>query len=79
MRVQNVLLDTPVSEVREWAQKASEERLWLVLVYHRVGGDNPSPYDSREADFEQHLEILRSAGVPVVTFSEALRELLPQL
>ena len=79
VRVQNVLLDTPLSEIRSWVEKASSERLWLVLVYHRVGGEPLGRYDSTEADFEQHLEILRNSGIPVVTFSEALGELLPQL
>jgi len=79
VRVQNVLLRTTAQDVRGWVERAQRDRVWLVLVYHRIGTEKLGIYDSRIPDFEQHLEIFKASGIPVVTYRDALSEIRTQL
>lgn len=78
LKVQNVLNTTSAAEVQQWVDKAYEERTWLILVLHRVAND-PGPYDTTPALFKQQLQVLQAKGIPVVTITQALNELKPQL
>jgi peptidoglycan/xylan/chitin deacetylase (PgdA/CDA1 family) len=78
LKVQNVLNTTSAAEVQQWVDKAYEERTWLILVLHRVAND-PGPYDTTPALFEQQLEVIKNKGIPVRTITQVLNELKPQL
>lgn len=54
------------------------DRTWLILLYHEVA-TNEHEYSTTPAQLETHLEIIKKAGVPIVTVDQALREILPQL
>ena len=77
LKVQNVLSTTSAAEVRQWVDKAYEERTWLILVLHRVA-NNPGPYDTTPALFSQQLQVIKAKNIPVVTITQALNELNPQ-
>lgn len=72
-----ILSNTPTSEVEEWVKKAKEERLWLILLYHRIA-DNPGEHDTTPAMFAQHMQIINDNDLPVVLISQALGELESQ-
>jgi len=77
LKVQNILFSTTSEEVAEWVKKAKKEKLWLILLYHRVAND-PGTYDTTPELFAEHMRVIKNASIPVVTFSEAFAELINQ-
>jgi peptidoglycan/xylan/chitin deacetylase (PgdA/CDA1 family) len=77
LKSQSVLLDTTTSEFEEWVRKAKDEKLWLILLYHKVT-DNPNEYDTTPQIFLEQMHMIMDADLPVVTISEALTELVDQ-
>lgn len=78
LKVQNVLNTTTPAEVQQWVDKAYAEHTWLILVYHRVAND-AEQFDTTPALFEQQMQVIHDKGIPVVTITQALGELKPQL
>ena len=74
-----VLLTTPIGEFEEWVKKAREEKLWLIFLYHRVGGkEAPTVNDTTPEKFAQQMKLLHDYGIEVVTISEALEKIKNQ-
>jgi peptidoglycan/xylan/chitin deacetylase (PgdA/CDA1 family) len=78
LKVQGVVLSTTAAEVQSWVDQAVREKTWLILLYHEVATNNHE-YSTTPAQLESHLEILKKAGVLIVTVDQALREILPQM
>lgn len=78
IRTQNMLSTTTIEEYQSWITRAQAENTWLVLLYHRVA-NNPGPYDTMIADFDNQLAALKASGIAVVTWQQALDEIKPQL
>lgn len=78
LKVQNVLKTTTAADVARWVQQAQEEGTWLILVLHRVA-PNPGDYDTTQAIFAEMLAEINNSGIDVVTITQALAELQPQL
>lgn len=78
LKVQNVLSNTTAAEVDAWVKKAQQDKTWLILVLHRVA-DNPGPYDTTPVLFRAQLNAIKANDAKVVTISEALAEINPQL
>lgn len=78
LKVKNVLDTTTGADVQTWVDTSASQNTWLILVLHRVA-DDPEPYDTTPEQFADILEVIYNSGIPVVTISEALAELLPQL
>jgi peptidoglycan/xylan/chitin deacetylase (PgdA/CDA1 family) len=78
LRVQNMLSTTTVAELNSWFAQAKSDNTWLILVYHRIG-DDPGPYDNTLAQFQQQMAALKTSGLSVKTYDDALNELVPQL
>jgi len=72
--VQNVLSLTTADEIAEWVKKAKDEKLWLVLLYHKVVSD-PGLYDTTPEMFYSHMQTINNSGIKVVTITEALKEI----
>ena len=77
LKCQSVLRCTTPEQVAEWVIKAKEQKLWLILLYHKVTSD-PDRYDTRPEMFYEHMQVIKDAGIPVVTISQALEELESQ-
>lgn len=78
LKCQSVLDNTTPAQIAEWVKKAKDERLWLILLYHRVTED-PKKYDTTPALFYEHMRVIKESGIPVVTMTEALAELTTPL
>ncbi len=78
LKVQNVTLATKPEEVKSWVEQAVRDKTWLILVYHEISNNNHE-YSTTPAQLGSHLEVIKNAGVPMVTVDQALAELLPQL
>ena len=74
LKCMSILSTTTASEVEEWVQKAKDENLWLILLYHRVA-DNPGIYDTTSELFAEHMQAINDADIPVITMSQALAEI----
>jgi peptidoglycan/xylan/chitin deacetylase (PgdA/CDA1 family) len=77
LRSMSILSTTTGDEVQAWVEKAKEEKLWLILLYHRVA-DDPGEYDTTPELFAQHMQAISDSGLPVMTVSQALAELESQ-
>lgn len=78
LKVQNVLNTTTAAEVAGWVEQAQREGTWLILVLHRVAPD-AGTYDTTPELFAAQLAAIDASGIEVVTISQALNELVPQL
>lgn len=80
IKVQNVTDLTTVDQVKAWIDEAIANKTWLVIVYHEVGTTVADPtYAVSPANLEQQLAYLKETGVSVVTVSQALAEIAPQV
>lgn len=82
IKVQNILATTTTEEVAAWVNQAAAQHTWLVLVYHGVG--DPVIADSAAwaitpAQLDAQLAAIKVSGLPVLTVSQALDEVTPQL
>ena len=71
---------TPIDEVKEWVEKARDEKLWLIILYHRVTDDPNVDHSNEEdhvsvANFRAQMEVIHNSGIQVKTISEALTEI----
>ena len=75
-----ILNDTPIEEFEWWVNKAREERLWLILLYHRVYRDNNDPGRDHTtlARFKEQMEAIRRSGIQVLTMTEAVMAITGQ-
>ena len=62
---------TTVEDVRRWVQKAEEEHLWLILLFHDIY-DEAGYYGATPEMFAQCMQVVSEAEIEVVTISEAL-------
>jgi peptidoglycan/xylan/chitin deacetylase (PgdA/CDA1 family) len=71
-----VLLTTTIDEFEEWVNKAKEENLWLIILYHRVGGQSALTInDTTPEKFAEQMQLIQNYGIDVVTISEALEKI----
>lgn len=77
LRSMSILSTTTASEVQAWVEKAKDEKLWLILLYHRVA-DDPGEYDTTPELFSGQMQVINDSGIPVVTISQALAEIETQ-
>lgn len=78
IHVQNIEATTTPADVAYWVNEAISTNTWLVIVYHGI--DNGSdPYHTTPADLSAELSNIQSSGVPVMTISQALDAISPQL
>jgi hypothetical protein len=73
--------DTTTLELAKWVERAKKENSWLILLYHRIT-DTPvaiGAFDQTLAGFKEHMQVISDSGLPVLTISEAIAEIEPQL
>ncbi len=77
IRVQNVKIYTPVEQIEEWIDFASQHNIWLVLVFHNIaeGGDADS-YLPQNLDIV--LDYLSQSGLQVCTVSQGVEIMASQ-
>jgi peptidoglycan/xylan/chitin deacetylase (PgdA/CDA1 family) len=69
IRSMRVLSSTSDSEFKSWLDYAKANRLWLVLVYHRI--NESGDYSVTSAQLEKQLEMINQGGLTVLPLSEA--------
>jgi hypothetical protein len=69
-----ILINTTDAEFEAWVKKATEENLWLILLYHEIEGANGKD-DATLEMFTKHMKIIHDYGIEVVTMSEALEKM----
>jgi len=74
LKCMSILSTTTPQEVQEWVTKAKNEKLWLILLYHRIG-DNPGEYGTTQELFDAQMKVIKDANIKVVTISEALAQI----
>ncbi len=82
IKVQNILATTTTEEVAAWVNQAQAQHTWLVLVYHGVGDPviaDSAAWSITAANLDAQLGAIKATGIPVLTVSQALNEITPQL
>ena len=84
IRVQNIFINTPNSQIADWIKQAQQTNTWLVLVYHSIDPNTSSPIDGDQynvtpAQLNTALQTIKSSGITVETMSQALNEIYSQL
>ncbi len=80
LRVQNMTNTTTPAQVQAWVAQAAHDKTWLILVFHQISPTlSAGEYSTTPANLNTELSGIKSSGVPVVTMSQALAEVTPQL
>jgi len=79
LKVQNMQPTTNLAQFQGWINQAMKDKSWLVLVYHRVASTNLQDFDTPQSDFRPQMDIIKNAGIAVVTTDQALDEITPQI
>ena len=78
LRAQNLVPTTTLATFQSWVNKAIADRTWLILVYHKVASSQLAGYDTFTVDFASQMSWLKTTGVTVKTWADALTEVVPQ-
>jgi len=78
LRVQNMTNTTTLAQYQEWIRKAQVDKVWLIIIYHRIG-ENPDQFETAPADFAAQMQYLNQSGLAVKTVGQALDEVLAQI
>lgn len=74
--VQVINTNTTPYEVSSWVNKAKNEKLWLVIVYHAViNSNNQGDYSVTPANLDKELQYIKASGVQVKTIEQALSDI----
>lgn len=79
LKVQNMQQGTSLAEFQGWVNKAKNEKLWLILVYHVVSPNPVGEFDTIQSDFNSQMSWLSSNGIVVKKWNDALTEVLDQV
>jgi peptidoglycan/xylan/chitin deacetylase (PgdA/CDA1 family) len=64
-----VLSTTTDKEFRSWLDYAKQQKVWVVIVYHRV--DETGEYSVTSEQLARHLDMIRESKLPVLPLTEA--------
>lgn len=80
LRVQNMTNTTTPAQVQAWVTQAARDKTWLIIVFHQISPSlTAGEYSTTPANLDTELSALKTSGVPVVTMSQAISEITPQL
>jgi len=71
LRVQNMTNTTTLAQYQEWIRKAQADKVWLIIIYHRIG-ENPDQFETAPADFAAQMQFVYQSGIAVKTVGQAL-------
>jgi len=77
LKVQNLLSTTTQAEFTSWVEQAIQNKLWLVLVYHKITNTNILEYDSKIADFTAHMALLKNKQNSGLLTVKKINEVIP--
>jgi len=78
LRVQNITPSTTIEQYRNWVDKAVQDKVWLIFVYHVVAEANPGPFDVLALEFASQMDYLAQSAVTVLPLRDALQEVAAQ-
>lgn len=70
--VKSVSLRTDISPkaVKNWIDTAKREKMWLILVFHRVDESGADVYTTSDEDLREIINYIQAQGVPIKTFKQ---------
>lgn len=71
LKVQNILNTTSVAQIQDWIDTAKANKVWLVLVFHRIV-PNPDQYDAMPQTLQGTVNYLQQQGVSVIPMREGV-------
>jgi peptidoglycan/xylan/chitin deacetylase (PgdA/CDA1 family) len=78
LKVQIVQADTSAADLKAWLNTASDNHVWLILVYHQVGNEG-GQLSRTPQQFEADMRQLTTSGIAVETVHNAYAEAKAQL
>lgn len=73
IHVKTVTSTTTQTDIRQWLDYAKSNKLWLVLLYHRI--DEAGDYSTNLEGFSKHIKAVKDSGIRVLPVRSALKEL----
>ena len=77
LKVCNVDNTTTQAQFNEWLTMATQNKLWVIFVYHGVDGSGET-YNVTPAALTGHLDAVVNSGVTVLPLKDAMAEVLGQ-
>ena len=78
VRAQSPVNTTTDAEVQSWIDYAKTNKVWVVICYHAIDTD-AGTYSNTPTQFQDHLNIIKNSGLPVLTMSQAIAALQSQI
>lgn len=74
LKIQPVMNDTPIEQVKAWIDQATNDNLWLILSFHDVflTEDLDDSYSNTVQELQEISDYLKNNNVPVKTVSQVL-------
>lgn len=72
LKVQNVVYDLPVSQVKEWIDTAKQNKTWVNLVFHQVENNPEAIYGNTPEAMQEIIDYIKSSGIAVVSMRDAI-------
>lgn len=72
IKVKVILNTTTDEELQEWLDWATQQKYWLVLMYHLVETQGEE-YSISPETFQHHLQMIKESGLPVATMEDVLK------
>jgi peptidoglycan/xylan/chitin deacetylase (PgdA/CDA1 family) len=73
IHVKTVTSTTNQTDIQQWLDYAKSNKLWLVLLYHRI--DETGDYSTKVEDFSKQIKAVKDSGIRVLPVRSALKEL----
>ena len=77
LKVVSVQSGTTPEQLQAWLDTAKSNHVWLILVYHQVGGSGT--FSRSTSDFESDMHKIVASGISVKTIHDAYAEVSPQI
>lgn len=76
LKVKNIDNKTTFQLVKSWIEQAKKDKLWLILVFHKVGeksvATKDDDYNTPKAELEEIVNYIKSANIKVVVPSQIM-------
>lgn len=74
IRIQFVTVTTTKEQFQSWVDKAVKDKVWLVLLYHRIDASGDY-YSTTKENFDAQMKVVKDSKIRVMTVDQAVQEI----
>ncbi|KKQ42307.1 MAG: hypothetical protein US60_C0020G0013 [Microgenomates group bacterium GW2011_GWC1_37_8] len=76
LKVKNIDNQVKIEEAKDWIKYAKENRLWLIIVFHKIGenvvNQEDEQFNTKLDDFKNIVEYVKSSEIQVIVPSQIM-------